>query len=118
MLKAALVFLLTVSICFQGAALAKQVVARDRGGDGAHAMLHADRVAHHHHEDGSVHQDTSGKSKQHVQSDGCASVAGIPPSRIGAAAALNPVQPPADIARDGHDSPFLEGLKRPPRDRA
>ena len=118
MRRAILVFLLTASICFQGVALAKQVLAWDRGGDAAHAVLHADRMAHHHHEDGSVHKDTSRKSKQHVQSDGCASAAGIPPSRIGAVAALNPVQPPTGIARDGHDAPFLEGLKRPPRDRA
>lgn len=118
MRKTACVFVLIVSICFQGVALAKQVLTRDRGGDAAHATLHAEGVAHHHHEDGSVHKDTSGKSKQHVQSDGCASVAGIPPSRIGAFAALNPVRPPADISRVGHDSPFLEGLKRPPRNTA
>lgn len=118
MRKTACVFVLIASICFQGVALAKQVLAWDRGGDPAHAMLHADKVAHHHHEDGSVHKDTSGKSKQHVQNDGCTSAAGIPSSRIGAVAALNPVRPPADIARCGHDSPFLEGLKRPPRNTA
>ena len=118
MRKTACVFILIASICFQGVALAKQVLAWHRSGDAAHAMLHADAVAHHHHEDGSVHKDTSRKSKQHVQSDGCASVAGIPPSRIGSFAALKPVRPPADIARGGHDSPFLEGLKRPPRNMA
>lgn len=115
MRRAILVFLLVASICFQGAVLAKQVLASDRSGDAAHSMLHADGVAHHHHEDGSVHKDTSSKSKQHVQNDCCASVAGIPPSRIGAVAALNPPPAPADIARNGHDSPFLQGLKRPPR---
>lgn len=117
MRKAACVLVLIASICLQGVALAKQVLAWDRSGDAAHSLLHADGVAHHHHEDGSVQKDMSSKSKQHVQSDGCASVAGIPPSRVGVAAS-NPPQAPAGIARDGHDSPFLEGLKRPPRDRA
>lgn len=109
------VFLLVVSICFQGVALAKQALARDRSGDAAHSMLHAEGVAHHHHEDGAVHKDDSTQSKQHVQNDGCASVAGIPPSHIDAIAAMNPRQAPAGIACEGHDSPFLEGLKRPPR---
>lgn len=118
MRKTACVLVLIASICFQGVALAKQVLTWDRSGDAAHSVLHADGIAHHHHEDRSVHKDMSPKSKQHVQSDGCASVAGIPPSGIGAGAALNPVQPLADIARDGHDSPLLEGLERPPRDRA
>lgn len=117
MRKTACVFVLIASICFQGVALAKQVLAGDRSVDAAHTLLHADGVAHHHHEDGSVHEDASPKSKQHVQSDGCASVAGIPPSRVGVAAP-NPPQAPADIARDGRDSPYLERLKRPPRDRA
>ena len=113
--KTACALVLNASICFQGVALAKQVLAWDRSGDAAHAGLHADGVAHHHHEDGSVHQDASQKSKQHVQSDGFASVAGLPPSDTGAVVALNPSQPPADIARNGHGTPFLEGLKRPPR---
>lgn len=115
MRRAILVFLLVASICFQGVALAKQVVAWDGSGDGAHPMLHAHGVAHHHHEDGSVHKDTSTKSKQHVQNDCCASIAGILPSRIDPVAALNPLQASAHGVRDGHDSPCLEGLKRPPR---
>ena len=115
MRKTACVFVLIASICFQGAALAKQVLAWDRSGDAAHSVLHADGVAHHHHEDGSVHKDTSPKSKQHVQSDCCGSVAGLPPSDTGAVPALNPSQPPADVARSWHGTPFLEGLKRPPR---
>ena len=115
MRKTACAVLLIASICFQGVALAKQVLAWERSGDAAHSVLHADGVAHHHDEDGSVHKDTSPKSKQHVQNEGCASVAGLPPSRTGALVAMDPPQPPADIAREGHGTPFLEGLKRPPR---
>ena len=36
MRRAILVFVLALSICFQGPTLAGQVVARDRGGDAAH----------------------------------------------------------------------------------
>jgi hypothetical protein len=118
MRKAACVFVLIAAICFQGVALAKQVLAWDRSGDAAHSLLHADGVAHHHDEDGAVHKDTSPKSKQHVQNDGCASVAGLLPSGTSAVVALNPSPPHADIARDGHGTPFLEGLKRPPRELA
>lgn len=115
MRKAAGVFVLIASICFQGAALAKQVLAWDRSGDAAHSVLHADGVAHHHDEDGSVRQDTSPKSKQHVQNDCFGSVAGLLPADTGAVPALNPSQPPAHVTRSWRGTPFLEGLKRPPR---
>jgi hypothetical protein len=114
MWRAILVFVLAVSICFQGFALAGPVAARDLGGDSAHAVLHAEGVPHHHQHDGSIHKDQSKKSKQHVQDDHCAAVAFIPSSA--------PITPEAQPARDishaqphGHDSAFLEGLKRPPR---
>jgi hypothetical protein len=116
MRRAILVFLLAASICFQGIALAGQVIARDRGGDAAHAMLHADAVPHHHHRhDGSIHKDQSTKSKQHVQNDNCASVAGIPPSAIRAPELPQPSRETAGAQPRGHDSAFIEGLKRPPR---
>jgi hypothetical protein len=116
MRRATLAFLLAASICFQGVALAGQVVARDRGGDAAHAMLHAEAVPHHHHRhDGSIHKDLSKKSKQHVQNDCCASVAGIPPSAIRAPQLLQPARQTAEAQPRGHDSAFIEGLKRPPR---
>jgi hypothetical protein len=115
MRRAFIVIAVIGSLCFQGVALARQVLAWDHGGDAAHSVLHAGGVAHHHHEDGSVHRDTSQKSKQHVQNDGCASVAMIPApdaSGVGAWAASGGG---ADSPSEGYDSPFLEGLKRPPR---
>lgn len=115
MRKTACAFVLIASICIQGLALAKQVLAWDRSGDAAHAALHDDGVAHHHLEDGSLARDTSPKSKQHVQNDGFASVAGLPPSGTGTVLALNTSLPPAGITRIEHGTPFLEGLKRPPR---
>lgn len=115
MRKTVCALVLIASICFQGLALAQQVLAWDRSGDAAHAALHTDGVAHHHLEDGSVHTDVSPKSKQHVQNDGFASVAGLPPSDIGAEVSLDPSQVPGDVVRSGYGTPFLEGLKRPPR---
>ena len=116
MRRAILVFVLVASICFQGVALAKQVIARDRGGDAAHSMLHAEAVPHHHHHrDGSIHKDSSKKSKQHVQNDSCASVAGIPPSAIRTPELPQPSRETAAAEPRGHDSAFIEGLKRPPR---
>lgn len=115
MRKTACVFVLIASICFQGAALAKQILAWDGSGDASHSMLHAEAVPHHHHpHDGSIHKDLSKKSKQHVQSDHCASVAGIPPSAI---RTLGPQPAPGIAAAEprGHDCAFIEGLKRPPR---
>ena len=115
MRRAILVFLLVASIGFQGIALAGQVVARE-GGDAAHALLHAEAVPHHHDDhDGSIHKDQSKKSKQHVQDDCCASVAGILPSAIRTVPLPQPAREPAAAQPRGHDSPFLEGLKRPPR---
>ena len=115
MRRAILVFVLVASICFQGVALAGQVIARDRGGDAAHSRLHVEGVAHHHHHDGSVHKDTSRKSKQHLQNDCCASVAGIPPSAIRALELPQPSRETPEVQPRGHDSAFIEGLKRPPR---
>ena len=115
MRRALLVFCLAVSICFQGVALAKQVLSWDGSGDAAHSLLHAQSVSHHHHHDGSIHKDTSRKSKQHVQADGCVSLAFIPSSVLDAANELPTGDTPSSVLLRGHDSPFLEGLKRPPR---
>jgi hypothetical protein len=115
MRRAILVCVLVVSICFQGMALAGQVVARDRGGDAAHSMLHTEGVPHHHQHDGSIHKDQSKKSMQHVQNDCHASVAAIPPSAIRAMPLPHPARECLAAQPRGHDSAFIEGLKRPPR---
>ena len=109
-----LAFLLIASICFQGVALAKQVLASAKGGDAAHSLLHAGSVPHHHHR-GSVHKDTSKESKQHVQDDSCAGVAGMPPTPIRAVSLVLTAGEATGAHPQGHDTPFIEGLKRPPR---
>ena len=115
MRRAILVFGLIVSIGFQGMALAGRILGSDRSGDTAHAVLHADAVAHHHDHDGTVHKDASDKSQRHIQHDGWAQVAGVLPAAP-AGVAESPVAASRVISVDqAHDSPFLEGLKRPPR---
>ena len=115
MRRAFIVFVLIGSLCFQGVALAARVLAWNPGGDGAHSVLHVAGVAHHHHEDGSVHKDGSRKSKQHVQNDGCAGLAMMPARDASPAGAWAGCEDAAIAPSGGYDSPFLEGLKRPPR---
>ncbi len=113
--RAAVVLALILAVGFQGFALASRILATDRGGDTAHAMLHADGVSHHHDDHGAVHQDGSDDSRQHVQHDGCTHFSAALP------AAISPAAPPlascalAHAVDRRHDTPFLEGLKRPPR---
>jgi hypothetical protein len=115
MRRAFLAFLLILSVGFQGIALAGRTLGSDRSGDTAHSMLHAEAVAHHHDHDGRVHKDSSDESKRHVQPDGFAQVAAVLPSASAEISRL-PVASMLVSAMDlAHDSPFLEGLKRPPR---
>lgn len=79
-----------------------------------HAVLHWQRLAHHHHDDGSFTLDKSEESVQHVVVDGFLNTAAVwfvapiffPPGKA--------VRP---IAIDELDAPWpdLAGLKRPPK---
>jgi hypothetical protein len=69
---------------------------------------------HHHHDDGSVSQDDSDESVQHVVADGClggaavmlASASLFTPSAMDRPFLANEPAPPW---------PYLDGLRRPPR---
>jgi hypothetical protein len=85
-------------------------------GDGiAHMVLHLDNKPHHHHDDGSFHQDDSDESVKHVSADSCANTAGFVPA--------SPAPMPTDFRAveqltrpdSVHASPVLEGPRRPPR---
>ncbi len=115
MRRAVLVFGFILSIAFQGMALAGQVLGWDRSGDTAHSVLHADGVAHHHDDAGTAIPDASEESQQHVQHDCCTTVALMPPSSAGSVGALGAARGAANAPPEGHDSAFLEGLRRPPR---
>lgn len=115
MRKAVLILGLILSIGFQGFALASQVLGWDRCGDTAHSVMHAEHVAHHHEHDGTVHKDASKKSLQHVQDHCCVQCACVLPSGIPPLAASPDDRSGIEAVCAGHDSAFLEGLKRPPR---
>lgn len=115
MRRAVLILGLILSIGFQAFALASGVSGWDRGGTAAHSVMHAEHVAHHHERDGTIHKDESKKSLQHVQNDCCVHGACVLPSGVPPLAALPEDRSGIEAVCAGHDSAFLEGLKRPPR---
>lgn len=118
MRKAPTIVLLIVSLLWNTFAMAQPALVAEHGDEVAHVLAHLENEPHHHHGDGDFHQDSSGESVQHVYADGCANVPGfIPvqayPSFSHAGSAVR--QARAFLA---HDSPILEGPKRPPRSAA
>ncbi|WP_068678176.1 MULTISPECIES: hypothetical protein [unclassified Variovorax] len=80
----------------------------------AHAVLHWQEEPHHHHDDGSVSQDNSVESVQHVVADGYLSGAAV------MSAGMSLFLPRAmDRPFAGNEPappwPHLDGLRRPPR---
>lgn len=109
-----LIAVVLVSVLFQSIASAHQRLDVHAGNDLAHAMLHWDSEAHHHHEDGSLHHDDSDASLDHLNAEAAWSLAGLASADL---FALPPVAPVAAIAflNSAPPSPILEGLRRPPR---
>lgn len=110
-----LVVCLIAGLCLQGFALARQMTAFGKGGDAVHAALHLDAVVHHHDGDGSIHRDASKKSIDHLKADCCVQVAGLLPQSAPPVPVLPLDRSRAELRPDAHDSPYLEGLMRPPR---
>jgi len=113
--RLALVLWLVAGLCLQGFALAGQMAALARTGDAVHSALHLDAVSHYHADDGSIHKDASKRSLKHVHGDCCIQLAGVLPAAPPGIPGLQVTSPRVDAADHGHDSPFLEGLMRPPR---
>lgn len=105
--------LLVVSAFWQVIAIAGQATAFGSAEETAHAMLHWQEQTHH-HEDGTVMQDDSDESLQHVVADGCLSAAAV-----WATASFSLA--PADASRPATGTstalpyPPLDGPRRPPR---
>lgn len=118
MFRPLLVLLILLGVLCKPHALAGQIPPEPRlVGAASHLTLHAQKKAHHHHEDGSIGVDDSRESIQHVAVDGASGAVvdfssnpfahfGDLPSVLRAAE-----QRPAP-------EPVLPGLKRPPRLRA
>jgi hypothetical protein len=113
--RLAIAFCLVTGLLAQGFALAGQMVAFAQGGDAIHAAMHLESVAHHHGQDGSIHKDASRKSLKHLQADCCVQLAAVLPEGTPAVPAVPLDRSRIDTGVDERDSPFLEGLKRPPR---
>lgn len=79
-----------------------------------HLTDHDQRVAHHHHEDGSIERDNSDASMQHLSQHGCLAFAAIVPSAqlmaVFAIARAVVIPEPPPMAQT-----VLDDLFRPPR---
>lgn len=115
MRKASAVFLLVISLVWHSFATADPLAVYDHGEGSAHAAMHLDNEPHHHHDDGTVQQDGSEESVQHVYADGCANSAGVMPTH--SAALFNDLRAVAQSCNSAtaHPPPVLEGPRRPPR---
>jgi len=106
--------LLLISAFWQTLAIGGYAQALGGIEQAAHAVLHWQEQPHHHHDDGSVSQDDSDESVQHVVADGCLSGAAVMP------ASMSLFVPSAmDRPFVGNEPappwPYLDGLRRPPR---
>ena len=115
MRKASAVFFLVISLVWHSFATADLRAAYDHGEGAAHAAMHLENDPHHHHDDGTVQQDGSEESVQHVYADGNANSAGGMPTH--SAALFNDLRAGAQFSNSAtaHPPPVLEGPRRPPR---
>ena len=117
MRRSAILLVMLFALLWQSVAMARIGSTVNALADPAHATLHWQGEAHHHHENGSYHQDDSKESVQHVVTDhlnaslalAAASSHDFPP--LGSAA-------PDDLRERPVPDPALDGLLRPPRLRA
>jgi hypothetical protein len=106
--------LLLLSLLCQSAVLAGGRTLPVQGEDFAHAVLHWQDEAHHHHEDGGYHVEDSGEALAHVQLDGALQLTALlgPDLAIGnGIAAAAPVSGYALYL----PTPPPQQLRRPPR---
>lgn len=117
MRRTATVFILLFAMLWQSGAMGRPGSTVNAWADLEHATLHWLESAHHHHEDGSYHQDDSQESVQHAVTD-----------HVNASLALAG-SPSPDFMPSGSDAPdglhaqrvpdpALDGLLRPPRSRS
>lgn len=111
-----LAVILLFSFFYQASATVRQVVAFDHGGafQVVHAEMHLEGAAHHHDEHGVMHQDDSQESIQHMLAEsgpGTAALFHFPQLSF----RLDRSPAPAVTAESAGPSPYLDGLRRPPR---
>ncbi|WP_436307609.1 hypothetical protein [Variovorax sp. LjRoot290] len=106
--------LLLLSAFWQAIAIGGQATAFAEVEEMAHAVLHWQDEAHHHHDDGSVAQDDSDESVQHVVADGCLGASAV---WLTASFSFAPAEAPRPMMVNEAAGPWphLDGPRRPPR---
>jgi hypothetical protein len=106
--------LLLLSAFWQAFAIAGQATALADAEEIAHAVLHWQEEAHHHHNDGSVALDGSDESLQHIAADGCLGSSAVWATTSFTFAPAIGTRPLVvnELPRPG---PHPDGLRRPPR---
>jgi|688.fasta_scaffold322149_2 hypothetical protein len=108
------VLLVLFAMVWQAVAMARPGSTVNVMSDLAHAALHWQEQAHHHHDDGSLHLDDSQASVLHVMLDHVTVTNALLPSgpqEFPPGASERPCGPQG--ARTS--APFIDGLLRPPR---
>lgn len=108
--------ILLLSFFCQAFAASRQVVSFDHEGafQVGHAEMHLEGAAHHHDENGVMHQDDSQESIQHILAEAGSGLAALFHSHL-LSLRLDRSPTPAMIAESVCPSPYLDGLRRPPR---
>jgi hypothetical protein len=102
---------------WQGMGVAGRGGLASAGEDVAHALLHWSESAHHHHDDGSYHQDHSDDAVRHVLADDALTAPALclaPFMNFSAASVPQPAEALAGYLPD----PDPDRLRRPPRSTA
>lgn len=116
MRKAFTAAVLILSLLHQGLVMAGNGLVYHSSGEGiAHAFLHWEKAEHHHHDDGSVHENHSDQSgNSHVYADGALSAVALTAvETLPGTQPLNHSAPSAAVP--ARAAPFLQGPTRPPR---
>lgn len=83
--------------------------------EASHVVTHWLGEAHHHHDDGSVHEDDSDESVWHLHADSHLNSVSVLPGEQTWLLSLPPSNGPPSLQSSLPQAPFLEGLRRPPR---
>lgn len=119
MFRQILLLLFLVSALCKSHALAGQMPSGNEMTEAttSHLALHAQKKAHHHHEDGSISVDGTGESVKHVAMDG-ASGAVVDFSLLAFSYLIPLTAAPRTVNQRPTPEPFLPRLKRPPKSSA
>lgn len=79
-----------------------------------HAVLHWQEAGHHHHDDGGFQEDPSPDAQQHVLLDDALSSPALCSAPFDPSVGIGE-SPPPNLDEAPVPSPFVEGLRRPPR---